>query len=438
MTATQDGASRTNNQKLLAWVDEIAALCEPDRVYWCDGSQEEYDRLCDDLVEAGVFTKLNTEASKLLPHPLPSQGRGAGFSNLDHEVVMKTRSWMCLTVLALFGVPASPSYAETPAQIAQAEYDKVMTLAPDLESGRATFLTCTVCHKPEGWGTPDGRYPQIAGQLRTVIIKQLADIRARNRDNPLMYPFSIPHTLGGVQKIADVVAYVAQLPMTPHNGVGPRFDLKLGKRLYEDNCVECHGKQGEGNSKDHIPAVAGQHYNYLVREFDLIRANRRANADPKMVRYIEGFSRREESAVLDYASRLRPPAKKLVKGDWVNPDFPYYARPPEPEWPPIAPMPEPPPIAADARAPRDAGLPRSPGNVVRARPVVAFGASSAFDKPVVSVSAIRSCAPPTRPWSFSISYPRSKTPNVNSNRTTDRRTQCTGSFWTGGVASCRP
>ena len=61
MTVTHDGATRTDNQRLLAWVDEMARLCEPDRVYWCDGSQEEYDRLCNELVDAGVFTRLNPE-----------------------------------------------------------------------------------------------------------------------------------------------------------------------------------------------------------------------------------------------------------------------------------------------------------------------------------------------------------------------------------------
>ncbi len=51
----------TKNQKLINWVNEIAQLCTPDSIYWCDGSQEEYDRLCQDMVKSGTFIKLNPE-----------------------------------------------------------------------------------------------------------------------------------------------------------------------------------------------------------------------------------------------------------------------------------------------------------------------------------------------------------------------------------------
>jgi len=51
--------SFVKNAKLIAWVADMAALCKPDRIHWCDGSQEEYDALCQQLVDAGTFKKLD-------------------------------------------------------------------------------------------------------------------------------------------------------------------------------------------------------------------------------------------------------------------------------------------------------------------------------------------------------------------------------------------
>ncbi len=51
----------TKNKKLQDWVKEAAELCQPDSIYWCDGSQEENDRLCEELVQSGTFFRLDPE-----------------------------------------------------------------------------------------------------------------------------------------------------------------------------------------------------------------------------------------------------------------------------------------------------------------------------------------------------------------------------------------
>jgi phosphoenolpyruvate carboxykinase (GTP) len=58
---TDFGNPPTSNAKLIAWVNEWAEICKPDSVHWCDGSQEEYNRLCEEMVQNGTFTRLNPE-----------------------------------------------------------------------------------------------------------------------------------------------------------------------------------------------------------------------------------------------------------------------------------------------------------------------------------------------------------------------------------------
>ncbi len=201
------------------------------------------------------------------------------------------------------------------------ERDEAIDLKADLENGIEVYEVCSGCHLPEGWGKEDGTFPMLAGQHRAVLIKQLADIREGNRDNPTMYPFALPRAIGGAQALADVTAYIQKLPMNPTPGLGEGTDLKHGEKLYKDNCVKCHGDIGEGKADKFYPRIHGQHYSYLLRQFEWIRDGKRRNANPDMAKQIKSFSEKDMKAVVDYVSRLKPPADMLGKPGWTNPDF---------------------------------------------------------------------------------------------------------------------
>jgi cytochrome c553 len=100
-----------------------------------------------------------------------------------------------------------------------AEALEALTLEGDVEEGEEIYTVCAACHFPTGWGDPLGVFPQLAGQHTTVLIKQISDIRAGNRDNPTMYPFAMQ--IEGAQDIADVCAYIQTREMNPNPRVGP-------------------------------------------------------------------------------------------------------------------------------------------------------------------------------------------------------------------------
>lgn len=204
---------------------------------------------------------------------------------------------------------------------AKREYDQALALTPDIANGLAIYRECAACHKPEGWGTTTGSVPQIAGQHRNVVIKQLADFRAGNRDSALMIPYASAESIGGAQAVADVAAYISTLEISVANGQGSGDDLALGKSLYQEHCTACHGDSGEGNNDGLAPRIQAQHYKYLLRQFKGIRDGKRRNGNAEMAALIQQFDEREMKAVLDYSSRQLPAPELRAPANWKNPDF---------------------------------------------------------------------------------------------------------------------
>jgi cytochrome c553 len=215
---------------------------------------------------------------------------------------------------------AAPNMDEARAKAVR-ETEQALTLTPNVKNGLEVYRACASCHQPEGWGLATGSVPQLAGQHRNVVIKQLADIRAESRSNPMMVPYACGEAIDGAQAMADVAGYVDTLEISIANGKGPGLNLDLGERLYRENCARCHGASGEGDPVQYAPRIQSQHYKYLVREFRWIRDGQRLNAHADMVAQIQGFKETDAKAVLDYVSRLEPPEELQAPEGWQNPDF---------------------------------------------------------------------------------------------------------------------
>lgn len=202
------------------------------------------------------------------------------------------------------------------------EKSEALTKKGDPKAGEEGYETCGACHLPSGAGRPDGTFPQLAGQHTTVLIKQMADIRAGLRDNPTMYPFAA--TLTDAQELANVAAYIEKLciPLDhghydskPGDNLDPNWTpptdtakrLADGKALYEKECRECHGKNGEGVKEKFYPVIAGQHYKYLLRQMTEIRDGHRRNANPDMVKIIKKYTNDQLISISAYQSSLIMP-----------------------------------------------------------------------------------------------------------------------------------
>ncbi len=184
------------------------------------------------------------------------------------------------------------------------ERAEVLRKTADAARGQEAFRGCRGCHKQDAFGRVDGTYPRLTGQHASVIVKQLTDIRAGLRLNPKMEPF-ISTDAVSVDEIADIAAYLSTLTTIKENGKGPGDQVRVGETLYtQKGCIKCHGSRGEGNGDKLYPALAAQHYSYLLREMEMIRTMARGNSHPDMVVALRDLSPAEMEALADYLARL--------------------------------------------------------------------------------------------------------------------------------------
>jgi cytochrome c553 len=227
-------------------------------------------------------------------------------------LIMKTP----LLVLGVLTAIAFPLLAGGAANGAQEGSDAVHN-RPDLDHGAVLFRTCAACHGTSGGGTPDGQIPRIAGQHFSVLVKQLVDYRSDRRWDPRMEHFADQHHLKDAQEIADVAGYASDIDTLPEAGIGVGSGefLARGAEVYARSCASCHGETGDGSGQGQVPRVAGQNYEYLVRQIHDAVEGRRPNFSAEHIRLLKGLDYADIMGVTDYLARIPRRVDRMAPQD---------------------------------------------------------------------------------------------------------------------------
>lgn len=188
------------------------------------------------------------------------------------------RLWACaLFALHPLGASAQPAAGAMPAK-AQA---------------------CVACHGPEGKST-QGQYPILAGQTARYLYLQLRDFQEKRRSDPQMSPMVEGLTRDDLRELAD---YFARQKPPPQPFKADAEKARLGKAKADETlCTMCH--LGGFAGQNEIPRVAGQHYDYIVKQLSDFKARRRTNDAGNMTAVSATLNERDIENLAHYLTGL--------------------------------------------------------------------------------------------------------------------------------------
>jgi cytochrome c553 len=145
-------------------------------------------------------------------------------------------------------------------------------LAQDVDAGRKKAEACVACHGPNGNST-QAQYPVLAGQTARYIYLQIKDFKEGRRTEPQMEPFVKDLSR---QDMFDISAYfAAQKPRATAFKADPVRAARGKAKADETLCTMCH--LGGFLGQNEIPRVAGQHYEYIVKQMRDFKTAKRTN-----------------------------------------------------------------------------------------------------------------------------------------------------------------
>lgn len=176
----------------------------------------------------------------------------------------------------------------------------VQVSAQDIEAGRAKAQACAACHGADG-NSVVGQFPNLAGQSWRYIYIQLKDFKEGRRSDPSMSAMAAPLSR---QDMIDIANFYAAQKAKPSTFKADEHKVKLGKAKTDaDLCTMCH--LGGFSGQNEIPRVAGQQYDYIVKQMQDFKARRRTNDAGNMTSVAQGLSEEDIENIAHFITSLR-------------------------------------------------------------------------------------------------------------------------------------
>ena len=169
----------------------------------------------------------------------------------------------------------------------------------DSTEGKDKAAVCAACHGVDGNST-SAQYPKLAGQTARYLYLQLKDFREGRRKDPQMSPMAANLSKEDMLTLAE---YFAAQKQSPSEYKVDAASVAEGKRIADAAlCTMCH--LGSFSGQNEIPRVAGQHYEYIVKQLTDFREKKRTNDAGNMASVTKGLSDDDIKNLAQYITNL--------------------------------------------------------------------------------------------------------------------------------------
>lgn len=201
-------------------------------------------------------------------------------------------------VCFLFSFPAHADVHSSMLASLETKLANPALLKEAIARGDERASVCKFCHGDRG-NSKRNYIPNLASQNVKYLLRQFELFASKQRENKIMS--GLAKNLTSEERV-DIALFYSSQKAKPGPSLQPEL-IAEGKKIFETQCVSCHGNAGHG--EEETPRIASQPAEYLKRTLDNYRANPNRRPDSPMQGVVSGLTESDQVAVIAFVSSMK-------------------------------------------------------------------------------------------------------------------------------------